>query len=119
MPLVTLRRSQRVPDEVVDALVKAIPVAVSESLDCNDLGGDLTPDDIEVEVGTIGPLDRNRYDICVNVIANDYPERKASLEVRRQHLQAALIRHIPGGLTGYVWVRLCPASFGEFVGSSS
>ncbi len=114
MPLAMLRCSNRVPDNAVEALVAAIPVALAEAFDCEDEGGDLTPNDIEVEVSTVGPKDRNDYDVCITVFANDFPSRKANHDERRQRMQDALAQHVPADMTGYLWTLLAPASFGEF-----
>lgn len=114
MPLVMARFAPDIPEEVVNAVVGAIPAALAEAFDCPDPGGDLTPNDIEVEVSTVGPKDINDYHICVTVLANDFPARKENLDDRRKRMQALLAPHIPPDMKGYLWTLLCPASFGEF-----
>lgn len=114
MPLVLARFAPDVPDEVVSAVVGAIPAALAEAFDCPDPGGDLTPKDIEVEVSTVGPKDINDYYVCVTVLANDFPTRKVNLDERRRKMQALLAPYIPPNMKGYLWTLLCPASFGEF-----
>ncbi len=114
MPLVMLRCSKRVAPEAVAALAKAIPVAVAEAFDCEDQGGDLTFHDIEVQVTTVGDQDINSYDVCITVLANDFPARRANHAERRQRMQTALAPLVPVDMTGYLWTLLCPASFGEF-----
>lgn len=114
MPLAILRHSNRVPEGVVDTLKDMIQFHLAQRFHCEDEGGDLNPGDIEVEVSEVGPKDRNEYDICITVLANDFPSRRANLDERRRLMQADLAGFIPPDLTGYLWVLLCPASFGEF-----
>lgn len=114
MPLAILRHSKRVPESVVDTLKDMIQFRLAQRFDCEDEGGDLTPGDIEVWVSEIGPKDRNEYDICITVLANDFPGRRVNLDERHQKLLADLGEYVPRDLSGYVWVMLCPASFGEF-----
>lgn len=114
MPLAKLRCSQRVPAEVVTALAQAIPVALAEAFDCEDEGGDLIPRDIEVEVSAVGDNDINDYDVCITVLANDFPSRKINHHDRRHQMQDILAPLVPAEMTGYLWTLLCPASFGEF-----
>jgi hypothetical protein len=114
MPLVMARFGRKVPKAVANAVVKAIPAAVAEAFNCTDKGGDLTANDIEVEVSTVGRRDINDYDICITLLANEFPSRSANLNDRRRRLQRLLEPYIPRGIKGYLWTLLCPASFGEF-----
>jgi hypothetical protein len=74
----------------------------------------LTANDIEVWVQESGRLDVNAKDIQIIIWANEHPERLADLEQRKdfivQYVRDSFYSKI---LTGYVWVLLQPAAFGE------
>ncbi len=89
---------------------------IAGCLTCNDEGGKLQPTDVEVEI-----VDRDwrhvsgsHYDVTLTVFAKEYPSRKVNLGLYTTGLTKGLQGLLPEGLTGFVWVLLCPAAFVEF-----
>ena len=90
---------------------------VAAELTCSDRDGDLTYEDIEVEIKQRRPrldIGGERYDIQVTVFANDFPSRKANLSDRCACINERLQQWTAGRWRGYVWVLLAPAAFAEF-----
>lgn len=115
MPLVVVNRNPEVlTDELLKSLVASLPSFVANVLTCNDPGGDLTPQDIEVWVQDFGPHDINTKDVEIIIWANLYPERQKTLELRRRFLCSELRFLLPKEIGGFVWILLQPASYGEF-----
>lgn len=123
MPLVKLRyKDDPILFRGVLHLTKELPKIVAEALNSSDPEGHLEPKDVEVEICKADPNDLTHYDFYVLVEANDYPERRRNLDERRKKIADAFwevmrptmkpgdyIRHY----SGFVWVKLCPGSFGE------
>lgn len=120
MPFVYVRRNtEKVSDEMTAVLSRALPELVANALSVPNSDGELTKDDIEVEVRDIGSLDVSTKDVEVIIWAGDYPERSINLDDRREQIIKGIKflsdPGIPSGIvSGFVWVMLSPSSFGEF-----
>ena len=122
MPMVkVLHRSPTVGWMTANLLGNILPQIVADALTSNDPEGELAASDIEVEVVAMDPGLRTRYDLHIEVEANDHPERRRDLE-RRAHWIAREIRvffnqvdtwKLPGPPKGWVWVKLVPAHWVE------
>lgn len=115
MPFVVVNRNKKkLPDKVLSPIIKKLPEIVANALTAWTPEGKLTPNDIEVWVQDFGPLDLNTKDIEIVIWANLYPEREANLPVRQKFITEKVKQLVSKGITGFVWVLLQPASFGEF-----
>ena len=123
MTLVVVNRNPGVfDDHQLRVLVDDLPVTVADYLSCDDPGGKLTPQDIEVWVQDFGPFDVNTKDVEIIIWANLYPGREANLDDRRQCIIEDVVRALNAGRriptrsspSGFVWILLQPSSFGEF-----
>ncbi|MDB5188144.1 MAG: hypothetical protein JWO50_664 [Candidatus Kaiserbacteria bacterium] len=93
---------------------------VAAALDTGTAEGRLNVDEIDLEFGTLGPYQGGRF--RVTIVANNYPERAANLEERRQKIVCPLQIHpfvtplgsTTGELTRSVWVQLVEGAYGEF-----
>ncbi len=98
-------------NELYDMLAEVVAAALT----CSNPNGKLVASDVDVEVVEMSSDFRTRCDICITVEANDFPERRADLELRGgrilqaiQRLQASK-KEAP---TVSLWVRLSPAFWG-------
>lgn len=117
MPLVVVNRNpKKVENNLLKRIVENLPESVASALTTSDLcpEGKLTAQDIEVWVQDFGPHDINTKDIEIIIWANLYLERQASLDFRRDMLCKMVRLGIPEKITGFVWILLQPASFGDF-----
>jgi len=120
MPLVIIsRKSDVVSDGDVLYLSEILQDAVADVLDIEENpNARLTKDDVEVRVREPGPLDRNASNLAIEIIANDYPERRADLQ-RAAETIADIVRNnfedlIEEGKLGensFVWILLAPTGF--------
>ncbi len=115
MPLVVVNRNpKKLNDEQLKILVSSLPESVASILTCNDPGGHLRAEDIEVWVQDFGPYDVNIKDVEIIIWANLCPGRHATLNLRL-NLLCNLISHVlPKEIKGFIWILLQPGSFGEF-----
>lgn len=106
-------------------LTKPIAEIVANELTCDDAGGSITSDDIEVELQPFGEMDKtNGMTITVQITADEFPSRKANLQERTDKIARAmqdLFRKSGVILTpdvsvrrAFVWVLLTPAGFTKF-----
>ena len=120
MPLIYVRRDEKIiRDDMIRALVSALPEIIADALTVPNSDGVLTRDDIEIRVSGIGPFDVSTKDLEVIIFAGDYPERKADLDQRKEKIiEGIKSLSSPGGMietiSGFVWIVLSPNSFGEF-----
>lgn len=122
MPLVVVNRNPKSFDErSLENLVRALPDLVASALTCENPDGELTAKDIEVWVQDSGPFDVNTKDVEIIIWANLYPERQADLDRRQRYITGGIKALMNAGdiatvkrISGFVWVLLQPASFGEF-----
>ncbi len=122
MPMVKVHyRPRAIGWLVANELGEALPQIVADALTSEDSQGELTANDVEVNVGAMDSGSLTRYDLHVEVEANDYPMRRRDLE-RRTHKIAAEVRIFfnrsetwksPGPPKGWVWVQLVPAHWVE------
>jgi hypothetical protein len=86
-------------------------------LTCNEPAGSLTEEDIEVCIryhNADTDLGGSKYDIQIRVLASEFVSRKGNLDERARLLKELVMKELPEGVRGYVWVILAPASFAEF-----
>ena len=117
MPQVEVVRSDTVAPEVLQPILELLPEVVAESLTCNDPGGQLSAEDIEVlfrdghDYDCGGPP-QHPYHLQIRIFANDFPSRRNNLDTRRTVLIENLRSVVPRDLNVYIWILLCPGSFG-------
>ncbi len=115
MPLVVVNKPKSwIPQEEFSKLMKNLPEIVANALTCENPDGKLTPNDIEVWV-----REPNQDDVGdklqILIFANNYPEREANLADRQKAITDRIKEMYKSlNIHGWVWVRLAPASFGEF-----
>jgi len=122
MPLVHViaRRENAVlhSDAAIAEVVQWLRVRIAQELSCADPGGQLTAQDIEVEVVDRDPkrhFGGDEFDLQVVVYAGEYPDRRANLEERRRGLQTGLAAVFGSrNVHGYVWILPIAGSFGAF-----
>ena len=114
MPLATIRYKQVGLVSDVSQLIEALPEILAEHLTSEE--APLDPEEIEVEVKQVGQADKFNYDLNIYVCANEYPDRLASLDQRRQSIEGAIAAIIKKGITFSVWIQLLRGSFGASVG---
>lgn len=117
MPLIQIRRRpDAIGGEAIVALRENLPAVAAQALSCAE-GGKLAPKDIMLEFDDMGPYDINNKDIHVRVWAHDYPARRgenlSALDTIRKTIAEEVLRHIPAGVSWYVWVLLAPTSYGS------
>jgi hypothetical protein len=120
MPLAILTGKPEITanQERMRRIAEQTVATVATFLDCTDPGGDLTPNDIEAEVRTTGPMDVGSLDLTLTVFANDFPTRRESLDTRKDGIAKAfsVLLQVEGfsGIRVGVWVLLCPAAWSDF-----
>lgn len=119
MPLVLIkadRRHGRLTDMYLHSVGLLMRETIANALDCDDLPGRLTMDDVEVDFQDrlATAIGGEQYHLQITVFANDYPSRKANLDARNEMITSRLRKHLSDDVRGYVWILLCPASFREF-----
>lgn len=115
MPLIqVIHRQDVIPVETLIGLQRDLPAVAAEALSCEE-GGTLSPKDITLEFGKMNYLDTNCKDIHVRVWAHDYPSRRgenlAALDNIRRRIVEEVLKHLPPGVSWYVWVLLVPTSY--------
>lgn len=117
------------------SLGDSLPSIVAEALNVPERPeGLLAEKDIEIEFKDITDnpkhhLNRHSLALQITILANDYPERKANLEERKDEIISEIkkkeILHEENSLGGpengmdlygrcFVWVLLAPGAFGSF-----
>jgi hypothetical protein len=120
MPLVLVTANRTRFPSLTDAYLRPIgeliTTWVANILTCDDPGGKLTPNDIEVRFQDRSLLDvgGDQHALEVIVFANDFPSRRQNLDERCRQLQDYFKAALMPDLHGYVWIRLAPAAFVEF-----
>jgi len=119
MPLVMIQHKKgRVPKILLEGLAVGMPGIVAASLHVEEnKDAHLTPDDVEVHVQESGESDVNTKDLEITIWANLYPERLENLGWRKENIVQFVRDFLTANdmqfLSGFVWVLLQPASFGE------
>lgn len=118
MPLVRIRFNPSIGlDWVIRQLASELQGVVATALHVQENpAAHLSRGDVEIWANPGSPLDRTPYDIEIIVEANLVPERLANLDERRAEILEGVrkvLRDFDLNVTGYVWVRLAPGSFGE------
>ena len=118
MPLVVVwHKSGRFNNDMIQKLAETLPEIVAGALHVPESAeAHLAPDDIEVKVQESGKYDVNTKDLAIIIWANLYPERLSNLTDRKD----AIVQGVRAFLadydlkpSGFVWVLLQPAAFGE------
>lgn len=117
MPLVVIQHKPgRVLDDMLQNLAKKMPEIVADALSADAPGAELTSTDIEVWVQEGGKLDVNTKDLEIIIWATSYPARLENLDFRKEMIVQQVktfLADYDRNLSGFVWVLLQPASFGE------
>ena len=118
MPLVVVQhKAGRITEQMLTNLAKAMPEIVAAGLNApENQDACLIPSDIEVWVQESGRFDVNTKDLGIIIWANSYPERLRNLDQRKDAIVQAVRKFLADcdrNLSGYVWVLLQPAAFGE------
>jgi hypothetical protein len=120
MPEVTVRYNpQKISESrLAELLSTQLCRAVATYLRCDDPGGDLDSQDVEVYYQPFGKNDKtNDMDIAVGINANFYPRRAEDLKDRNikilGEVEKAISLGMPGDTKGYVWIHLSPSAFKE------
>jgi len=121
MPLVLVtanRNHPKINDAMLNGLCLVLREQIPRFLACDDPGGHLTPDDIEIQLRDRDPsrdVGASKHDLHIVVLANDFPSRKANLDERCKHICGCIAEcYKKDNIHGFVWIRLAPASFQEF-----
>ncbi len=117
MPLVTITyRPNSMRTHLVCGIAEVLPSIIAQTLGIpNHPHASLNEKNVEVRLKTSSGLDLNAPEIAIRVFANDYEERKGSLDERTAEI-CKLLKESKAwspSLRGnvYVWVMLCPGSF--------
>ena len=92
---------------------------VAGALSCDDEGGVLSSDDIEVRFQDVSPHTYNAKPFAIEIFANDYPSRRANLADRTARIAnnvrnaRSVPRSVVKGGGGFVWVLLGTGGFVE------
>lgn len=120
MPLVVVQyKPGSITEGKLKDFVSVLPKLVARALHVpENPDAHLTPEDVEVWVRESGKLDRNVEDIVkdieIVIWANEYPERLQNLGERKDRIVQSIRDFFYGRIpTGFVWVLLQPAAFGE------
>lgn len=113
MPLIQIRCDPNmIASAILTDLRHFLPPVAAEALTCKE-GGPLAAGDIIIEFDNVNSLDINIKHINVRVWAHDYPSRQENLDTIRKQIAEELLKHIPPGMSWYVWVLLAPTSYGS------
>jgi hypothetical protein len=89
---------------------------VANALTCDDAGGQLVPNDIEVKMVEMTDSDIFNYALGIDISAMFFPSRMANLEERRSQIEKAIVPLLfRRGLKFYACVELSPTAWGESV----
>lgn len=118
MPVVSLYyKPNRIPDEVVSKLAKALPEIIACALDVPErIDSRLTAEDIEIRVTSSHPFDVNNKDLEIMIWAHQYLERLQNLEDRKEKILVGVRRFFADydlNVIAWVWVLLQPTAFGR------
>ncbi len=118
MPLIAIRGNQRrITRRVMRRLFTSLPPIAAKALSCSTWSPHssnlLAPTDIMIEVDNFGRLRENCKDIHIRVYAHDYRERRNNLDKIRKMISEEVVKHLPAGVSWYVWVLLAPTSYGS------
>jgi len=116
MPLVEMKIIPAIIDvRAREYIIDILPDVVSKALDTpEDQGGELTPDDIEVQVVELSGQGVNIKPLSFIIHSNFFPARARNLDERRKEIMDDIKDRLPPGIKGYVWVFLNHASFQSF-----
>lgn len=118
MPLVVVQhKAGRLNEDMLQKLAESLPGIVANALNVKENeAARLTSSDVEVWVQESGKFDVNTKDLEIIVWANSYPERLSDLEFRKDVILKFVrwfLSDYDRNLSGFVWVLLQPAAFGE------
>lgn len=112
MPLIQIRYNpSAIPIEATSALRETLPVVAGKALTCASIK--CTPKQIMLEFECMNALDLNCKDINIRVWAHDYPSRRNILDLAREHIAKEVLKHIPTGVSWYVWMLPMASSYGS------
>lgn len=109
MPLVRVHHSQTrgSSEEELLELGQVLSQSVSANLTCDDLGAQLTPDDIEVFFERKKGYDTCHYDYLIEIESYFYPSRDDNRQQRVNAIREEVMLDLPGKRIA-VWLKLLP-----------
>lgn len=114
MPLALLQyKKGRELTELAENLAKRLPEIVAPALTVP--AAQLTPDDVTVWCVEGGSADVNSDDLEILIWAHDFPERKETLEERKELVLKGIRRFLIDyrrNVSGFVWILLQPTAYG-------
>lgn len=118
MPLVLVRHDKSLSGRFLEDLALELQKITARHLDvAENEEARLSPADVEIWNNRARMIDANVKDLQIVILANDYPERRANLEERkegiRRDVKVVIGQHGYTNITGFVWVLLVPGAFGE------
>ncbi len=121
MPFVRLFYRDPVTGSTVTSLACVLADFVAEALTCSHPDGKLSAGDVEIDVEPMPKGMRTKYDLRIEVEANEYPERRKNLGQRRKEILRKIrlwfYEKYKGEMPlpkGCLWVKLFPAEWSEF-----
>lgn len=113
MPIVQIRYNHNsIPNDTLVALRERLPAVAATSLTCAE-SIELMPQHIYLEFDRGNVLDINCKDLNIRVLVHDYPGRRKALDRMREQIAQEVVKHLPEGVTWYVWVILVTSSYGS------
>lgn len=119
MPLTLIQyKPSRFTEEGIQMIASQMPKIVASALHSPRDGeaASLVPNDIEVWCTESGKLDVNTKDLEIIIWAQEFPDRKATLERRKDEIirdvRKLFSKNGGGRIPGFVWVLLQPTAFG-------
>lgn len=113
MPLIeVVLRPEKIGPKAIKGLQENLPAFAAKELSCEE-GGDLRPEDIMIEFHDMDPRNVHCKDIHVRIFAHDYLTRNITRDGIRLRISREVRRHLPEGVSWYVWLLLGPTSYGS------
>ncbi|OGF82828.1 hypothetical protein A3B18_00225 [Candidatus Giovannonibacteria bacterium RIFCSPLOWO2_01_FULL_46_13] len=112
MPLVEIRRNSAViDDQILLNIIESLPPIAADVLSTK--GGKLDPEEIMIEVDEASPFDRHVKDLNIRIRGHNFQERLENHDAIRRRISEEVLRHLPDGISWYVWLDLVPISYGS------
>ncbi|WP_136623367.1 hypothetical protein [Bradyrhizobium centrolobii] len=113
MPLIQIRYNPKtIPSTATSALRGNLPAVAAKALTRSE-NIKCAPEHIMLEFERMSVLDLNCKDINIRVWVHDYPSRRAILDLAREHIAKEVLKHVPTGVSWYVWILPMLSSYGS------
>lgn len=122
MPLVRVRYSLNhngavLRESTLKALGPALQVAVANRLSCDDEGGELAPDHVEVLFSEASSFDVSAFQVIIDVEAMHFKSRHENFKERISSMGEDVRNMLPGHVSFGLWAKLNNAAWTEDVAS--